>query len=392
LGDARQTAKIKTGSFSLVHCSLLFITLYCAIEEHIAFFVTFLSFVMPLPKDFLDAHHHFLDTSRNGATFQKFLAKLIPGFSYLPDDYRRDVIDPLAEAGINFQGSVHMECIPDNGIDEANWVASLVENPSSSIKGIIASCDLAQDVSTVETELQKLSEIDCVKGIRWILDCVGKFDGGKSATHIATTRHDGIDYLRGSEGGYDGQAIPAFETGFALLEKYNLTFDLQCAPAQLVAASELCGRYPNIKVVIDHLGKPRMLLGADTEENRNNANPDESELAAWREGMKCIAKNKNVYVKISMLGYAIPGWIRTEARKELMKSLVRETVEIFGPERCMVASNFWKDPAMSDSDGLSEVGPEVLHFLELIHGFLSDYSETDLDRIFCTTAKEFYNL
>lgn len=286
-----------------------------------------------------------------------------------------------------------MECIPDNGIEEATWVAeSIKATPTSTIKGIIASCDLAQEATVVEAELKKLSQINRVKGIRWILDCVGMFNGGKDATHIATTRHDGIDYLRGSDGGYDGQAVPAFETGFGLLEKYKLTFDLQCAPAQLKAASELIARHPNTKVVIDHLGKPRTLLGADTEENRNNTQVDESELAVWREGMKCIANNKNVYVKISMLGYAVPGWIRTDTRIELMKSLVRETVEIFGPERCMVATNYWKDAAMSDSDGLSDVGPEVLRFLELIHGFLEGYSEKDIDRMFCTTAKEFYNL
>ena len=133
--------------------------------------------------------------------------------------------------------------------------------------------------------------------------------------------------------------------------------------------------------------------GADSEENRDNTTPDEAELALWRKGMKCIAKNPNVYVKISMLGYAIPGWIRTNQRIELMKSLVRETVEIFGPKRCMVATNFWKDAVMSDSDGLSDVGPEIPRFLELIYGFLKDdYSERDLDCIFCNTAKEFYNL
>lgn len=344
---------------------------------------------MSFPTEFLDAHQHFLDTSTNGTTFQKFLAKLIPDCSYLEGDYRRDVVDPLEKAGIKFGGSIHIECLPDNGLDEAHWIAN---SSSNNIKGIIASCDLAQDTPTVEIELQKLSKIDRVKGIRWILDCVGKFDGGVNATHIATTRHDGIDYLRGSEGGYNGHALPAFERGFALLEQFNLTFDLQCAPTQLVAASILCAKYPNIKVVIDHLGKPMALLGADTEENRNNVYLNEPGLAVWREGMKCIAKNKNVYVKISMLGWAIPGWIRTEARIELMKSLVRETVAIFGPKRCMVATNFWKDAATSDSDGKSDVGPEAYRYLKLIYGFLKDYSETDIDRIFCSTAKEFYNL
>ena len=106
-----------------------------------------------------------------------------------------------------------------------------------------------------------------------------------------------------------------------------------------------------------------------------------------------MAENKNVHVKISMLGYAIPGWIRTEERKELMKSLVKETVQIFGPERCMVATNFWKSAALSDGDGLSDVGPEPLHFIELIYGFLKDdYSEEDLDRMFSKNAANFYGI
>jgi len=347
---------------------------------------------MSLPKQFLDAHHHFFDTSKNAATFQKFLSKLVPNSTYLADDYQRDVIDPLEKAGVKFQGSIHMECLPDSGIDEANWITDSIEKfPSSSIKGIVASCDLAQDTSTVQNELQELSQINRVKGVRWVLDCVGKFNG-KDATHIGTTRHNGIDYLRGSDGGYDGKVLPAFEQGFALLERFNLTFDLQCAPAQLVAASELFSRHPNIKVVIDHLGKPRTLLGADTDENKNNFDLNKEELKVWREGMKCIAKNKNVYVKISMLGYAVPGWIRTEARIELIKSLVKETVEIFGPERCMVATNFHKDSVLSDCDGLSSNSPDALRSIELIYSFLKDYPEKDIDQMFCTTAKEFYKL
>jgi predicted TIM-barrel fold metal-dependent hydrolase len=348
-----------------------------------------------LPKEFVDAHHHFICTSSNGSTFHKFMNKLIPNFSYVAKDYQRDVIVPLQNAGIKFGVSVHMECIPDNGLLEVQWITSSFINPpssDSSIKCIIASCDLSQDISVVESELQTLSEIKYVKGVRWILDCVGKFDSGKTATHIATTRHDGIDYLRGSDGGYEGHAIAEFERGFASLEKYNFTFDLQCAPAQLLAASKLCAKYPKINVVIDHMGKPRSLLGADTEENRNNLTPDEAELTVWREGMKSLAQNKNVYVKISMLGYIIPGWIRTKERLALMRSLVRETVEMFGPERCMIASNYWKDASMSDSDGMSDVGPDVVRLLELLYEFLKDYSDHDLDHIFSRTASKFYNL
>jgi predicted TIM-barrel fold metal-dependent hydrolase len=147
-----------------------------------------------------------------------------------------------------------------------------------------------------------------------------------------------------------------------------------------------------VKVVIDHLGKPRTLLGADDKDNVNTM-MNETELAIWSQGMKSMAQNSNVYVKISMLGYAIPGWNRTPERISLMKSLVQATVEMFGPKRCMVATNLWNDAATSDADGMSDIGPEPVEFLKLIYGFLRDiYSVDDLDFIFCKTAASFYGL
>jgi predicted TIM-barrel fold metal-dependent hydrolase len=347
--------------------------------------------VKHLPAAFFDAHHHFVDTATHGDSFQSFVGKLIPNKTYLPLDYQHDVIEPIQKAGIAFQGSVHMECIPDDGVAEVEWIASLIRSQSAwYVKAIVASCDLARVVDKVEEELCWLTkEVPEVKGVRWILDCVGKFTGN-DATHVATKRHDGIDYLRGSTGGYDGQALPAFEAGFALLGKYNLTFDLQCAPVQLMEASSLCRRHPNVKVVIDHLGKPRTLLGAD---DKDDLIMNEAELTVWRKGMKSMSQNSNVYVKISMLGYAIPGWIRTPERINLMKRLVQETVEMFGPKRCMVATNFWNDAATSDGDNMSDVGPEPVQFLELIYGFLQEkYTDDDLDFIFCKTAASFYGV
>jgi predicted TIM-barrel fold metal-dependent hydrolase len=343
-----------------------------------------------LPAQFVDPHHHFIDTKTNGTSFQAFLGSLIPDTVFLAEDYNRAVVEPLEKAGVRFVGSVHVEAIPDDGFDEAFWVAGSVTS-TSTVKAIVASCDLAQDRSQVDAELERLTtEIPLVKGIRWILDCVGKFDGGNTATHIATIRHDGVDYLRGSDGGYEGHALPAFEEGFSLLEKYNLTFDLQCAPAQLSEASKLCSRYPNIKVVIDHLGKPRTLLGPDVVDNTNTT-PNEVELACWRRGMLEMAKNRNVYVKISMLGYALPGWTRTDDRLGLMRSLVLDAVDMFGPDRCMVATNFHKDTATSDSDSMSDIAPDPVKYIELIYGFLKDrYSAEELDKIFSKTASAFY--
>lgn len=334
-----------------------------------------------LPTEFIDAHHHFMDTNNN--SFQSFLAQVVPNETYRPEQYDRDVVKSLSAGGVNLIGSVHVESMPDDGVKEAAWVDSL----SSSVKAIVGSCDLSS--ATVDVDLQRLKEASTlVRGVRWILDCVGPFEPG-TATHVATTRHNGIDYLRGSNGGYDGEVVPSFEFGYSLLEKHNLSFDLQCAPAQLLQASKLCAKYPNIPVCLDHLGKPRMILGSDDSKSDVLK---EGELQIWRQGMRTMADLPHVYVKMSMLGYAIPGWCRTPEKVNMMMEIVREVVEMFGPNRCMVALNWWKDESCSDSDGLSDVGPSPLEFLQYLSDFFHDYSDEDRQRLFAVTAKEFYRI
>jgi predicted TIM-barrel fold metal-dependent hydrolase len=347
-----------------------------------------------LPKRIIDAHHHFVDTlpaPGNADSFQAFLASLLKNEQYLPEHYRRDAVEPLQQHGIALCASVHVEAMPDDGYGEAAWVEQLsARDPKCTVRAIVGSCDLTR--ATIDEDLKKLCQASSkVRGVRWILDCIGKFQPN-TATHIATSRHDGIDYLRGSNGGYDGGAVHEFERGFAMLAKHNLSFDLQCAPVQLEQAAALCARHPNVPVVIDHLGKPRTLLGPDTEDNNTNSIPNEAELFVWRAGMKAMAALPHVRVKISMMGYAVPGWIKTDHRKALLKSLVQEVLALFGPQRCMAALNWWKSAAVSDSDFLSDVGPTPLEYVAFVTSCLESYSEEDRDWVFYGTAKEFYRI
>jgi len=288
-----------------------------------------------LPTEIVDSHHHFMDTQ---GVSKKFLGSLLGDFAYLPEDYHRDVVENLRAHGIKLVGSVHVEGIPDDGLEEASWVASV---SNSTVAAIVASCDLAS--SDAETTLQNLKKCSPkVKGIRWILDCVGTTFEPNTATHIAVKRHaEGKhDYLRGNQ----GQPLPEFEKGFALLSQYDLSFDLQCAPAQLVQAAALCARHPSIPVCINHLGKlrPDILHQQQQDESADNESSlfSKQALEEWRAGMKAMAQLPNTYVKISMLGYIVPGWIRTPERVALVKNLVGETVELFGPKRSMVALNW----------------------------------------------------
>ena len=89
-----------------------------------------------------------------------------------------------------------------------------------------------------------------------------------------------------------------------------------------------------------------------------------------------------VFVKLSMLGYAVPGWHAEPEKEEALRGLVPhsmfkfliwlqvlillaislhvqilQVVAWFGAERCMFASNFHINGAVSDSDGLLSSGP-----------------------------------
>mmetsp|Transcript_13578 Transcript_13578/g.29524 ORF Transcript_13578/g.29524 Transcript_13578/m.29524 type:complete len:161 (-) Transcript_13578:169-651(-) len=158
----------------------------------------------------------------------------------------------------------------------------------------------------------------------------------------------------------------------------------------------LFSKYPDLKVCIDHLGKPRTVLGNDLLEDGTTINPniipDEKELEVWRKGMKAMAALPNVYVKLSMLGYAVPGWIRTKERHAVLKSLVRETVDMFGANRCMVAWNWHVNGAVSDADGCSKVGPDAVELLNMFMWFFEGYSKEHTERLFAGTAKAFYRL
>ena len=61
----------------------------------------------------------------------------------------------------------------------------------------------------------------------------------------------------------------------------------------------------------------------------------EDGLAHWREGMRALAAMPQVFCKISELGLLHAAWTVESNRR-----VVVEAIDIFGPSRCMFASNF----------------------------------------------------
>ena len=209
--------------------------------------------------------------------------------------------------------------MPDDGIAEVLWVEEMLAAGGDSctstppVAGIVAQCDLS--LRHTEQYLQALIQASPrrLRGIRYILDYDGPYQqGDHNGTHVACSRHH-LDYLR------NPQASEAFAVGLGLLSKYNLSFDLQCAPAQLPAAVDLLKRYPHVRVCLNHMGKPQHLAiekcppsstdEQDPDQIRSYVIPETTaqKLVVWRHGMQLLATLPQACVKLSMLGYAVPG-------------------------------------------------------------------------------------
>ena len=86
---------------------------------------------------------------------------------------------------------------------------------------------------------------------------------------------------------------------------------------------------PSLRVAVDHCGSLRHLKKqSEDEDNDRSGTADSSGISArgetdavacveedliqvleWRRGMAELAKNPNVYVKLSMLSYCVPGYM-----------------------------------------------------------------------------------
>jgi predicted TIM-barrel fold metal-dependent hydrolase len=158
-------------------------------------------------------------------------------------------------------------------------------------------------------------------------------------------------------------ADPAWQKGFALLRKYGLSFDLQIYPGQMQAAAQLAARHPDTPMILNHTGMP--------------VDRDAAGLEAWRAGMQALAQQPNVAVKIS--GLAMLDWQWTP---DSLRPFVHQALEIFGPGRCLFASNFPVD--------------------RLFGGFARQYgayqslaaslSATERAQVFATNAQRIYRI
>jgi predicted TIM-barrel fold metal-dependent hydrolase len=156
---------------------------------------------------------------------------------------------------------------------------------------------------------------------------------------------------------------PAWATGYALLAKYGLSFDLQIYPGQMAAAAALAARHPDVPVILNHAGMP--------------IDRDAAGLRLWREGLARLAEQPHVSVKISGFGLVDRNWTA-----ETIREPVLQVIEAFGTDRCMFASDF-------PTDRLH--GPFGRHY-GAYDAITSGFSEAERAALFAGNAERIYRL
>ncbi|MCB1644572.1 MAG: amidohydrolase family protein [Pseudomonadales bacterium] len=131
-----------------------------------------------------------------------------------------------------------------------------------------------------------------------------------------------------------------FRTGFAELERLGLTFDAWFYHHQLAEFIDLARTFPNVSIVLDHLGGP---LGIGPYEGKSA-----EVFAVWKDHISELSECMNVHLKLGGINMKVNGhqWHKRDkppGSDELANTngpWFEHCIDSFGADRCMFESNF----------------------------------------------------
>lgn len=156
---------------------------------------------------------------------------------------------------------------------------------------------------------------------------------------------------------------PRFQRNLKLLRRFGLSLDLQATPTIMVDAARLADANPDLPIALTHAG-----LAVDRSADG---------LSQWRSALASMARRPNVCVKLS--GFAMLDQCWTPAS---IAADVRVVTDLFGPDRCMVGTNFPVDKLRA--------GPAAL--LAAYDESFASFGEDERRCLLAGTATRFYRL
>lgn len=270
-----------------------------------------------------DPHHHLWE---------------YPSSRYLADEF-------LAElGGHRLTHSVFVECLQHYRTDgpeswrpvgETEYVERLAATVDRSpgnprlAAGIVAFADLTLGAAVEDVLRAHLDASGRVRGIRYAT----AWDASEQIRPAHTHPPPGL------------MAEAKFRAGFARLARLGLRFDAWLYHTQFGELASLARDFPDAQIVLDHMGGP-LAIGPYSGRRAEV-------FADWRAGLVAVAACPNVSVKLGGLTMTVAGFgwhkrPRPPGSEELaaaMSPYFDACVELFGPERCMLESNFPMDRA-----------------------------------------------
>ncbi|MGF6760326.1 putative TIM-barrel fold metal-dependent hydrolase [Paraburkholderia sp. GAS33] len=294
----------------------------------------------------VDPHIHLWDLKTH---HYPWLAN--PGVSFVGDarELKHDYLlaDLLREAGeIQILKVVHVEANhdPADPVEETRWLQGLANEAGSRgmPNGIVAGVDLS--APNAAQVLEGHAAFANTRGIRQILNV-----------------HENklFDYI-----GRHLMRDSVWRENFALLRRYDMSFDMQIYPSQMDEAVALAQAHADTQFIINHAG---MFV-------------DRSSVAgyrAWRDGMRKLAGCPNVAVKLSGFAMFDHQWT-----VESLRPYVLETIDTFGVERAMFASNFPVDRLFGSYEDLWRAYASIV----------ADASVAEKDALFRRNAERVYRI
>lgn len=276
----------------------------------------------------VDAHHH-LWTAGGGYTWLEE-----PGLEAI----RRTFTPAMLRAELAATGVRHTVLVEGGRCDRAEAAELLsVAAGTPEIAGVVAWLDpAADDVAGTIAAYRALPGGELLVGVR------------SQVQSEATDHLDRADVRR----------------GLAAIGAAGLVFDLVVRADQLESAARVAHALPEVRFVLDHLGKPLIRAG---------------EIDGWRAALRAYAAAPNTYAKLSgMVTEADPrGWTVGDLRP-----YVHEALEAFGAGRLMFGSD-WPVCLLAATYG--EVHAALVEAL-------GSLPEGDIGAIFGETAISAYRL
>ena len=248
----------------------------------------------------IDAHHHIWPMAELPWLSGPPVPRIFGEYGPIRRDYPiKEFLDEARPAGVTASVYVQANWAPDRAADEVAWVQAAAEGARFPM-GIVGFADLARpDAGEI---IDRQLAHPGLRGIRQQLHW------HQNALYRFAPRPDIVDG-------------PAWRRGLSEVARRGLVFELQVFAGQMARAARLAQDFPDCSFVLAHAG---ML------EDRSPEGWDR-----WRRGMRELALLPNVATKLSGLGT-----FEHACSAALWGPVVKETLDLFGPRRCLFGSNF----------------------------------------------------